>query len=79
MQAVLLATLPGIAVLTWFFGPGTLLNIVFGGLLALAFEAMALRLRDRNPKPYLQDYSVLVTSTLLCIALPPYAPRRIGG
>lgn len=74
MQAVLLATLPGIGVLTWFFGPGTLINILFGGLLALALEYSALRLRDRNPKRYLQDYSVLVTSTLLCIALPPYAP-----
>jgi electron transport complex protein RnfD len=74
MQAVLLATLPGVAALTWFFGPGTLINILFGGLLALALEYSALRLRHRNPKRYLQDYSVLVTSTLLCIALPPYAP-----
>lgn len=74
MQTVLLATLPGIAVMTWFFGPGTLINLLFGGALALAFEAAALRLRDRNPGPYLRDYSVLVTSTLLCIALPPYSP-----
>ena len=74
MQTVLLATLPGVAVMTWFFGPGTLINLLFGGALALAFEAAALRLRDRNPGPYLRDYSVLVTSTLLCIALPPYSP-----
>ena len=74
MQAVLLATIPGIVVLTWFFGPGTLLNIVFGGVLALGLEAIALGLRDRAPQRHLKDYSVLVTSTLLCIALPPYAP-----
>ena len=74
MQTVLLATLPGVAIMTWFFGPGTLINLLFGGALALAFEAAALRLRDRNPGPYLRDYSVLVTSTLLCIALPPYSP-----
>ena len=74
MQAVLLATIPGIVVLTWFFGPGTLLNIVFGGVLALVLEAIALGLRDRAPQRHLKDYSVLVTSTLLCIALPPYAP-----
>ncbi len=74
MQTVLLATLPGVAVMSWFFGPGTLINLLFGGALALAFEAAALRLRDRNPGPYLRDYSVLVTSTLLCIALPPYSP-----
>lgn len=74
MQTVLVATLPGVAALTWFFGPGTLLNVLFGGLLALGLEYAALWLRDRNPKPFLKDYSVLVTSTLLCIALPPYAP-----
>ena len=28
MKQVLLATLPGVAVLTWFFGPGTLVNII---------------------------------------------------
>ncbi len=74
MQMVLLATLPGVAALTWFFGPGTLINIAFGGALALACEYLVLRLRNREPTPYLKDYSVLVTSTLLCIALPPYAP-----
>lgn len=74
MQTVLVATVPGIVALTWFFGPGTLVNIVVGGALALAFEAAALALRDRRPAPYLKDYSVLVTSTLLCIALPPYSP-----
>ncbi|MEK9542347.1 MAG: RnfABCDGE type electron transport complex subunit D [Luminiphilus sp.] len=74
MQTVLLATLPGVAVLTWFFGPGTLVNILFGGAVALACEYASLWLRDREPAPYLSDYSVLVTSTLLCIALPPYAP-----
>jgi len=74
MQTVLVATLPGVIALTWFFGPGTLVNIAVGGALALAFEAGALALRDRSPTPYLKDYSVLVTSTLLCIALPPYSP-----
>lgn len=74
MQTVLVATLPGVIALTWFFGPGTLINIAVGGALALAFEAGALALRDRSPAPYLKDYSILVTSTLLCIALPPYSP-----
>lgn len=74
MRMVLLATLPGVAALTYYFGPGVLVNIVFGGLLALVFESIALRLRGQAIKPFLSDYSVLVTSTLLCIALPPYAP-----
>lgn len=74
MQQVLLATVPGIIVLTYFFGFGTLVNIVWGGILAVAFEALALALRGRPPGFFLKDCSALVTSTLLCIALPPYAP-----
>ncbi len=74
MQYVLLATLPGVLALTFFFGYGTLVNIAFSGLLALLFESLALLLRRRPPLFYLRDYSALVTSTLLAIALPPYAP-----
>ena len=74
MQHVLLATVPGIIVLTHFFGFGTLVNILWGGIVALACEALALALRGRPLAFYLKDYSALVTSTLLCIALPPYAP-----
>ncbi len=74
MQTVLLATLPGLAAMTWFFGPGTLINIIFGGLIALALEYAVMGIRQRDPLFYLRDYSVLVTSTLLCFALPPYAP-----
>jgi electron transport complex protein RnfD len=74
MQKVLLATIPGVIVLTHFFGFGTLVNILWGGVVALACEALALALRRRPLGFYLKDYSALVTSTLLCIALPPYAP-----
>ncbi|MBE9540567.1 MAG: electron transport complex subunit RsxD [Proteobacteria bacterium] len=74
MQSVLLATVPGILVLTHFFGYGTLVNIVWGAMLALLFESAALRLRGRPVSFYLKDYSAVVTATLLCIALPPYAP-----
>lgn len=74
MRDVLLATVPGILVMTWFFGPGTLINLVLGGSVALAAEYGVVALRGRNPKTAIADLSVLVTSTLLCIALPPYAP-----
>lgn len=74
MQNVLLATVPGIIVLTHFFGFGTLVNILWGSVLALAFESIALLLRGRPLSFYLKDYSALVTAILLCIALPPYSP-----
>lgn len=74
MQSVLLATVPGILVLTHFFGFGTLVNIAWGSLVALACEALALRLRRRPIAVHLRDCSALVTAFLLCIALPPYSP-----
>ena len=74
MLSVLLATVPGVIVLTHFFGFGTIVNIAFGCLVAIACESLALKLRGRPLGFYLKDYSALVTATLLCIALPPYAP-----
>ena len=74
MQYVLLASVPGVLVLTGFFGFGTLVNILWGCSVALACESLALTLRRRPLGFYLRDCSALVTATLLCIALPPYAP-----
>ena len=74
MRDVLLATIPGVAVLTAYFGPGTLVNIVFGGVIAVACEYAMTAWRGRDPGVAISDLSILVTSTLLCIALPPYAP-----
>ncbi|MFT5710048.1 MAG: electron transport complex protein RnfD [Halioglobus sp.] len=74
MQNVLLALIPGVIVLTNFFGFGTLVNIIWGCTLAIAFESLALLLRGRPPVFYLKDLSAVVTATLLCVALPPYSP-----
>lgn len=74
MRNVLLATIPGIIALTHFFGFGTLVNLLWAAIVAIACEALALKLRRRPIGFYLRDYSALVTATLLAIALPPYAP-----
>jgi len=74
MWDVLLATVPGVLVLTGYFGPGTLVNILFGGLIAVACEYVVTLWRGRDPMLAISDLSILVTSTLLCIALPPYSP-----
>ena len=74
MRLVALATLPGVAALTWFFGWGTLINIGWAVLVALASEALVLKLRSRPLGFYLNDYSAVVTAVLLGIALPPFAP-----
>src|SRR5690606_13753716 len=74
MLQVLGATLPGVTLMTWFFGWGTLINILLAGSCALAVEAAILRLRQRPVGFYLNDGSALVTAWLLALALPPYAP-----
>lgn len=74
MRLVLLATIPGVFSLTWFFGFGTLINMLWACLFAIGFEALALKLRKRPLGFYLSDCSALVTAFLLGIALPPAAP-----
>ena len=74
MQLVLVATLPALLTLTWLYGFGTLINLLWAGTAALAFEAAVLRLRQRPVGFFLGDCSALVTATLLALALPPYSP-----
>lgn len=74
MQAVLLALLPGIAALTWWFGCGTLLNLLWCAAFALGCDALALRLRGRPWRQSWRDGSALVSAALLAVALPPAAP-----
>lgn len=74
MQWVVAALIPGIAVLTWQFGWGTLINIAIATATALICEAAIVALRRRSVRFYLQDFSAVVTAFLLAVALPPLAP-----
>ncbi|NHN38062.1 electron transport complex subunit RsxD [Pseudomaricurvus alcaniphilus] len=74
MQQVLLATIPGLLALSYFFGPGSVINVVMCGFTAVLCEAAVLKLRRRPVMFFLQDYSALVTGVLLGLALPPYCP-----
>ncbi|VVM68416.1 RnfABCDGE type electron transport complex subunit D [Pseudomonas fluorescens] len=74
MKQVLLATVPGMLVLFWWYGWGVLINLMLAGVTALAVEALVLQLRKRPVKPTLSDGSALVSATLLALALPPYCP-----
>lgn len=74
MRQVLYALIPGVLAYVWYFGPGVLINIALACAVALASEAAMLRLRDRPLRPYLSDYSAVVTAVLLALALPPLAP-----
>ncbi|ESO45161.1 electron transport complex protein RnfD [Salmonella enterica subsp. enterica serovar Agona str. 392869-1] len=61
MLLVVIAALPGIAAQTWFFGWGTLFQIVLAAITALVAEAIVLRLRKQSVASHLQDYSALLT------------------
>ena len=74
MRLVVMATLPGLAAMTFFFGWGTLINVIWAVLLALGFEAAIIKLRKRPLGFYLKDYSAIVTALLLALAIPPFAP-----
>lgn len=74
MLTVAAATLPGIAVMTYFFGVGVLLNVLMASVFCMGFEALILKLRARAIGFYLRDYSALVTGILLGISLPAYCP-----
>jgi len=74
MRLVLLALLPGIAISTWFFGYGILINIILASITALGLEAVILILRKKDIRFHLLDYSTLLSAVLFGIAIPPGSP-----
>lgn len=74
MLKVLLALIPGIVVYTWLFGGGVLITLALATITALSTEALMLKLRNRPIKPFLSDYSAVITAWLLALAIPPLAP-----
>jgi len=74
MKRVLLALIPGTLVYCYFFGWFILVNITIACITAVASEALMLALRKRPIKPYLSDYSAVLTACLLALALPTLAP-----
>lgn len=74
MRLVILATLPGLVALVWFFGVGVLFNVLLASIACVLFEAAAIKLRGRPVMFYVRDYSALVTGVLLGLSLPPYCP-----
>jgi Na+-translocating ferredoxin:NAD+ oxidoreductase subunit D len=74
MRKVLLALVPGIIVYAWLFGGGILITLTLATITALSTEALMLKLRNRPIKPFLTDYSAVITAWLLALAIPPLAP-----
>ena len=73
-RTVLIATIPGVTVTIFFFGPGILVNILWGSIIAVLLEILALKLRKRPALSAIKDFSAILTATLLCMSIPPYSP-----
>lgn len=74
MLQVLLALVPAALAYVWYFGYGFVFNLLIATLFCAATEAVALKLRGRDPMDGLSDLSALVTAALLTFALPALTP-----
>ena len=74
MLTVSLATIPGLLVMTAFFGWGTLINVVLSITTCLVTEALILKSRGRPITFTLSDNTAVLTGVLLGLALPPLGP-----
>ncbi len=74
MLHVLVALIPAALAHVWFFGPGFIFNLLIAALFCVGGEAAMLRLRGRDPRVALRDFSALVTAALLAFALPSLTP-----
>jgi len=71
MKQVLYALIPAVATLLYFYGWGVLINLVLAVVFALALEGIALWVRGKPVKPFLKDFSAIVTACLFALTLPP--------
>lgn len=74
MLWVVIAAIPGIACQIYFFGSGTIYQILLAIITAFICEAAALQLRKLPVITHLKDNSALVTALLLAISIPPLSP-----
>lgn len=74
MMQVQMATTPAILVHVYFYGIGILVQIAIGLAFALAAEAVMLKWRNKPLKPYLTDWSLVITVIGIAFCLPPTSP-----
>lgn len=74
MMQVQLAALPALLAHIYFFGFGITIQWTLGILTLIIVEYSMLKLRNRPIKPFLTDFSGLITVTGLVFCIPPEAP-----
>ncbi|GEM77279.1 electron transport complex subunit RsxD [Vibrio sagamiensis] len=74
MKWVALCAIPGLIAQSYFFGWGTLIQLVFAIIVAVSLEFTVMLIRKRSPMRALRDNSAIVTAWLLAISIPPWSP-----
>lgn len=78
MRLVIYATIPGFLAQMYFFGWGSLFQLIICVATALFAEALVLSLREKPVRRTLADGSAALTGVLLALSIPPLAPWWIG-
>lgn len=71
---VQVAALPAMLTHIYFFGWGITIQFTLALITALMVEFVMLKMRGRPIKPYITDFSALITITGLVFCIPPEAP-----
>ncbi|MDR9453370.1 MAG: RnfABCDGE type electron transport complex subunit D [Wenzhouxiangella sp.] len=79
MGQVIIALIPAVAVHTWVFGVGVLIQLGLVVVWAYLLEALALWVRRRPIRPFMSDHSAVLAAVLLGLCLPPLAPWWVGA
>lgn len=79
MRQVIYALLPGTLAMMWYFGWGVLFQIVIATAVAMMTEAAVLATRGRPLRPFLTDYTAVITAWLLALSIPPLAPWWVAA
>ncbi|GAB2995981.1 electron transport complex subunit RsxD [Psychrosphaera aestuarii] len=78
MRMVSYATIPGFIAQLYFYGWGSLVQLVLCIVVAVLSEAIVLSLREKRIRRTLSDGSAVLTGVLLALSIPPLAPWWIS-
>nr|BET44710.1 MAG: electron transport complex subunit RsxD [Candidatus Aschnera chinzeii] len=74
MKWVIISSIPGILLQSYFLGIGVICQIVLGIITAIISEVFALYLRKLSILTELKNYTAIITGLLLAINIPPLSP-----
>ncbi len=74
MRQVIYALIPAVLVLFYIYGFSIIIQISLAILTAITTEVIILKIRHKNIRNHINDYSAVLTAILLAISIPTIAP-----